>query len=211
MALIETLIDNFDENTITALWALSGPGTPANQIKCQNNRLELTSDAISGDYFTISSASLYDLTSSYVKIQLINAGSQATNFDCIPLLVVNGTNELWWDINGNTMTANQKVSGVSSGIGSSATYNSSIHRWLRIRELSGTTFFEYSTDGRAWFNFTNTPNPITVTALAGGVQVGQFGTASASTFVVDNFNWNGRLYINNPNLRPYPFSPGLAR
>ncbi len=209
MALIETLIDPFDSNTILAQWSLSGPGTPANQILCKNNRLELSSDGVNGDYFTMSSVSTYDLTGSSLKIQLVSAGNQLTNFDCIPLLAVNGTDELFWDINGGTISVVKKVAGVQTTILSS-TYVASAYKWLKIRELGGTTYFDYSTDGRAWFNFTNLANPITVTSLVGGVQVGQFGVAAADTMIVDNFNYHTRM-AQSPGLRPHPFSPGLAR
>lgn len=184
------LQDNFDSNVINAnLWALSGSGTPANQIKCVNQEIEITTDAVNGDYFTIASVENYDLTSSYVLMKLVSAGTQAANQDCIPLLLnIDANNELWWDINGGTIAAFKKVAGSQASI-STASYSSSTHKWLKIREAGGTLFWDYSTDGFSWINFTSLSNPFAITSVEPGMQGGQFGAAAATTFKYDNFNW----------------------
>lgn len=190
--LLEYLVDSFNNNIQnTAQWVLEGPGTPSNQIKFVNNQIEITTDAIANDYFDCGAIELYDLTASSAQLNLVSAGAQLANQDCIPIfLALDGSNELWWDINGGTIASFKKVAGAQATI-NTATYSSSTHKWLRIREAGGTIFWDYGSDGRTWINFSTLATPFAITALQPGLQGGQFGAAASTTFKYDNFNFTG--------------------
>lgn len=207
MAKMETLVANFDNNALNG-WLPLGVGTAT----VANGEIEITTTGASGDYAYLQSPTTYDLTGSYAFVRLVSAGSQAANFDTIPLAIsLDGNNDVHFDINSNNMATYQKVATVQTVVGSTTTYNALIHRYLRIRENGGIIFFEYSTDGRAWISFNSVANPFAITSVNAFVMAGSFGVVAASTLKVDNFNYSGRLYTNNSILRPHPFSPGLAR
>lgn len=187
----QTLQDTFNNNAQdSSKWSLQGPGTPANQIKFVNTELEITTDGTINDYFTCQSVNTYDLTGSYMFVQLVSAGAQAANQDCVPLIALSGggANSLHISVNGATIACFKTVSNTQTQIGSGLPYNSATHKWFQIREAAGNIFYDYSTDGIIWTNITSTPDPIALTFLNLGIQGGQFGAAATTTFKYDNFN-----------------------
>lgn len=199
-----SLIDNFNTNNLnTSLWQTTGSGTPSNQVKNVNNQIEITTTGNSGDYDYLLSIANYNLVGSYVLVKIISAGAQAANFDYLPLILQTGaSNQIWWDINGSTLGAFYKVLGVQTSLKTVA-YNSSVHVWLRIRELRGSIFWDYSSDGINWINFVSTTAPINVTSVQVGIGTGQFGAASADTSKTDNFNYLPLPLTNSLNAVQY--------
>lgn len=185
MAKFDTLFDNFNDNSISgAKWTSYGSTSETNQ------RLELTAPASSTAYSGLVSATTYDLTASFIKLKVVNAGNQSlTTFEFYPLQAyLNGSNSLFWYINSGTIKAFKKVAGVTTQL-ATATYSSSTHAYLRIREASGTTYFDYSADGSSWTNFTSLANPFTLTSLTYEASAGKYTVvATATTAIIDDFN-----------------------
>lgn len=190
MAKSTQLFDSWLNNNINSWWTLAGPGVPSNNITAVNNQLQILTDGTANDYYTLVSTIQYDLTNSFVASQLISAGAQAANQDCIPILAgTNGGNsQVWFSVNGNALQAYKRVVGVQTLVATTS-YNSSVHKWVRVRESGGTTFWDYSTEGITWTNLGTALNPFTLTSVDIGIQGGQFGAAGTTAYKFTNFNF----------------------
>jgi hypothetical protein len=185
MAKLDTFSDNFDDNSLdTAKWNYFG--TNVNEI---NQQLEFTTLA-AGEYLGVTSDNQYDLTGSYAQIKVVDAGNQSiSSYEAYPLILqIDGDNHVNFSILGGNLRAYKKVTGSSTSLESVA-YNSTNHKYLRIRESSGNTYWDTSADGITWSNFHSVANPITVTALTVVIQCGTWqAEASTTTLKVDNLN-----------------------
>lgn len=184
----ETLKDDFNAGSIDPFrWNSFGTTTTITEA---DGMIEMVTSTTNG-YAGLDSARFYDLTGSFVSMQLVNAGNQAlVSLEVIPIKVfdVSGNNTLFWYVNQNTLAVYKKVAGVQTQI-TNTPYNSGLHKYFRIRESGGTTFFDYSGDGENWTNFTSLANPINVTALTLEPSVGTFNNElSSTTVLMDNFN-----------------------
>ena len=159
-----------------------------------SNQLNITTSTGGLAYYGVGSDSgtkVYDLTSSYVLTQLISVGNTSlSTYECYPVYVTDylvSNNQLNWLISGTTLYARKNVGGVTTDW--TTTYNSAVHKYFRIRESSGTTYFDYSTDGVNWTNATSFANPFQLTNIKFGSQVGTWGSeASTTTAIFDNIN-----------------------
>lgn len=211
MALMETLREDWVFGGIdNGKWSTWGSTAT---IAGTNLLLELTS-TLAANYGGLTSLATYDLTGSYAFSQLVDAGNQAlTSLEVYPLELTTGTNALAIMVNVNTVYARKKLAGSYTTVGSTVAYNSTTMKWFRIRESGGTTFWDYAADpSSTWTNIASVANPITVTALVGGVTIGTWQTeGSQSTVKVNNFNcvtganqfvwqgqtWNKRIHQAN--------------
>lgn len=186
MAALATLTDNFNDNSTNAtLW--SSFGTPLEQ----NRRLELSTTAGTTNYAGYTSNNLYDLTGSYGYCQLIDAGNQSlTSLQVVPLiLTLDSDNSMSWYVNGGTIHAQTQIATVYSDVKGDLAYDSTQHKFFRIRESGGVTYWDYSADGVYWKNYCFRSNPFAVTSLLATVEVGTYNSeASSTTAIFDNFN-----------------------
>jgi hypothetical protein len=98
------------------------------------------------------------------------------------------------------LRAYKKVAGVATQIASTA-YVADNHRFLRIREASGTTYWDYSADGITWTNLTSQANPITMTALEVAIEAGTYASEASDTSAkFDDFN---TLYLRTDYKDPH--------
>jgi hypothetical protein len=179
-----TLVDNFASGLNSSVWQYSlGQVTDvAGQVNISS-----TTAAIEYQLFT---TNFYDLTSSWVSIQLVNAGNQLINsWEVYPIMLQDRSgNRLYWYVIQGAIAAYKLVGGVQTQV-FFATYNSAVHQWLRIRESAGSTYWEYSADGLTWIVGHSEADPITETALQMIVQAGQFAVeTSTTTAIFDNIN-----------------------
>lgn len=131
-----------------------------------------------------SSNSAYDLTGASVFVNIANVGSQVlVSCESVPLEVnfSSSANRLFFYVNGGNISCFKTIAGAQTQVGSSATYNSTTHKWLRIRESGGTIFFDRSTDGKTWTNMTSVANPFAVTALFVATSLGTYANEASST------------------------------
>ncbi|MDE2026702.1 MAG: hypothetical protein KGJ07_09520, partial [Patescibacteria group bacterium] len=180
-----------------------------------NLDLEISS-ALGGNYESLNSTATYDLTGSSIFIQVTSVGDQTiTSWEVYPIyLVADSNNKIFIRITGNSVQAIQVVANVTSNVGSSATYSATTMKWFRIREASGTTYFEYAADPTgSWTTLASTSNPITITALTMEVLCGTWQAESKTTLATfDNVNvtpgeyqftwkgytWNKRIEAGPP-------------
>lgn len=97
-----------------------------------------------------------DLTSSYASIEIVDIGTDPTSFTSFALwplyLWKDADNYIRWEIwqDGNIYVKTE-IATVENWPWN-ATFNSSTHRHLRIRESGGTVYCDYSSDGISWTN-----------------------------------------------------------
>lgn len=189
---MQTVQRNLNNNALP-----SGFGTFGSGHAYTNQRLEMQSQLASTYSGIDTGLTTYDLTGSFGSVQYVghDAGATSiTSFESYPLNLTDSTSnnalQIILQVSGGAFQVRsyKRVSGVSTQVATEA-YSAARHRWFRIRESGGTTYWEYSANGRAWVTMTSAANPITVTALRFGVMLGTWqaeGTQAKAYF--DNFN-----------------------
>lgn len=197
MAQMKTLQDDFHSSSLDdSKWALIDASST--RVSITNKRLEVTSYTVANTYDGIYSVNYYDLTASCAYVQVLNAGSQSiATLQSFIRVNVDASNALIFWIGNGTIYAQKQVAGTYTSFYSKS-YDSSIHKWLKIRELGGTIYWDYSTDGKTWINFTSLANPFAVTSMYAVISAGVYSTESVTTKVVfDNFNVPGTTGATN--------------
>ena len=186
LAPISSLVDKFD--TLSGTW--SPWGTTTSVVAGQ---LVMAPPVNSTSYTELNNATRYVLRGSSVYVQLVSAGPMSVgSWECFPLTLDNDTDnaEVQFYVNNGTISANL----LGTGSVGSVPYVPATHAWLRIREASGTLYFETSPDATTW----STLYSIAVASLPSGFNVDRVaiklsaGTyvakTTAYTAVVDNLN-----------------------
>lgn len=179
-ALIGTLTDNFDDNSIDgAEWTL---GENSAYIEEVNNELEISTVASTESYTEIFSSDNYNLTGSQATIKIIDVGSLASWY-CFDFAIVRSDwgGSVSWRITPGTSV-------ISTSHGASTTYVAATHRYLKIREAGGTTYWDYSANGLNWTNFDSVANPFVVTSIFPWFSVSFDSQVGTTTVKVDDFN-----------------------
>lgn len=182
MAKMATLTDNFNDNSIDAAkWNDDGCTETGGQM-------QIVANNSSGTYNYLVSDNTFDLTESYALVELVNRGSNLSGMEVYPLdLYSDDGDEALWSIEGTEIVAYKAPAFDTYTELYRATYNSTTHRWFRIRVESGTTYWDTSEDGIAWTNRASNATGYTQTAIYG--TFGLLNPSSGTTTVIwDNFN-----------------------
>ncbi len=164
-----------------------------------SSQLKITSAAVNTNaYYGVDSntgTGEYDLTASYVQSQLVDAGSTSIpSWEVLPIDMVNNTTNgaLRFIITGFSGTPSIicRYFDGSNHDNVAATYDAAVHKYFRIREASGTIYWDVSADGITWTNLFSVATPISLSPLRIGQQSGNWqNEAGLPTFAVfDNFN-----------------------
>lgn len=180
MVKTETLNDNF-ATASASKWGGYGGGTTVSS--------GCLSIAPTSSYLGIYSAVQYDLTSSYVMVQLVqppNIGNGSTSAAMNIQVSAGNLEEISWE-NGQ-LVFREKVSNTNSDV--SVAYDPVAHAWLRIRESAGTIYWDTSPDSLTWTNRRSKACGIgAVTSVTINLYSGYWGTEpSPGTALYDNFN-----------------------
>jgi hypothetical protein len=208
MAKLQTFTDTFDGNVINGtLWP-----TTFGTVSASNSQGVLTVNSGAGNYSGADSPT-FDLRESYVQMQLADAGNQAlTTFEIyVCQCCADSNNSVSWLLNQNIFICRKKVAGVNTQVGSNLSYDSAVHKYFRIRETNGTTYWDYSPDGVTWTNHTSIANPITLSSVYIELASGTFGTeGSATAAKIDNINIIPTNGIGN-QFRRIEVGDGMSR
>ena len=212
MALMDSLTDSFNDNSIAAKWTPNDGGA---HIFERNYQIEITSTTAT-NYFILASTANYDLTGSYAQARLVSVGNQAlVSYEVYPVtLVIDANNQLQFLVNQNVISAGAIIAGVQTGFVSTLTYSATLHKYFRIRESGGSIFWDYSADSRIWTNYNTATvaGTFAVTSLQAQILAGNYAAEASTTLArFDDFNIGIGAKLNNNGLRPHPFSPGIAR
>lgn len=131
----------------------------------------------------------YDFTGSYIAALVSTVPNVATSAQVGMKVYLDGSNILQFVEFNGTLHFQKTVAGVNSDV-ASVTYSATNHRWWRLRENGGTTYWDTSPDGRSWNQQTSLANPFAVTSVTVEFFAGTFQSeASPGTAVFDNFNY----------------------
>ena len=178
--LMENLTDDFNNDSLdTAKWSNWGGA----EVVEDNSQLEITT-TVGGSYEGIISQKRFILTSSSVSAKVVNAGNQSyTSLEVYPVYCkLDDNNVVFFRIDNNTVRACKLVSSSFTSLATVA-YSLAI-KFFRIREASGTTYWDYSENGTDWTNLTSAENPIAVVNLQFQLMVGTWQEEAGTTTVI---------------------------
>ena len=182
MAKIDTVYDNFNDNSFGSIWTYYD-----SRVQETGQEIRITTNTVSGYYFLESD--YYDLDESETSILISSAGNQSLSSLEIEFQVVkDGSNRLFFTISGNVVYAFKEVGGTITQL-ATVSYSSSVHRYLRIREASTVTYWEYSTDGINFTTLYSGTTPFAVTSVYVNLDAGTYDDEGVTTTVkFDDFN-----------------------
>lgn len=182
------------------------------QCTAFDNKLIITTTTTAA-YYGVEAKDWGTLANSEVFIQMVDAGNTSlASYEIIPieLIITTTANQLGWYFSGGNVLALQKVSSVQT-THYTAAYNSSVHKWFKIRESGGTTYWDYSTDGETWINVASVATPIDVSILKLNIVAGCYAIEATTTSAkFANLNMLPQQ-IKPTKVRPRPFAPGRAK
>jgi hypothetical protein len=196
-----TLQDDFNDNsTNTTIWN-NAYNSSATYSETGGRVVITLANATSGsNYAGYSTLTTYNLTGSSSSVELVTTPSQSTNAQAIFKLQIDANNVIAFILSNGTLRFQKNVAGGGYTDVSSVTYSATDHRWWRIRESGGTTYYDTSSDAVTWTNRASLANPFAVTLLTQEISAGTYQSeTSPGTAVFDHFN-----YFN------YSIVPGVA-
>ncbi|MGW0905017.1 hypothetical protein [Streptomyces sp. NPDC002853] len=189
MALLSTLVDNFNDGIIGPDWGNSYGG-----VTETGGRARLP--CVAGNYSGYQTAKVWTLAGSSVYLQVptapaANGGSPEVQVVFSIITNTAGTN-LAFNINtaAGTIRCESNVA-YFDGAAVSLTYSAVTHLWLRIRETGGNVLWDTSTDGSSWTNRRTLATPAWVTAAINtcALDLWSFRTNGTTNFAeIDNVN-----------------------
>lgn len=162
MALLSTLVDNFQDNIVGPEWGNSYGGVTETggraRVPC-----------VAGTYAGYQTAKDYTLAGSsvYLQVPVAAAAGGATVEAQTVFSVITATagTNLAFNINtvAGTIRLESNVAYFDAGA-TVLTYSAATHAWLRIRETGGNVLWDTSTDGTTWTNRRTLATPAWVTS-----------------------------------------------
>ncbi|MFF8629691.1 chitosanase [Streptomyces werraensis] len=149
--LIESLADNFDDNAMnTSLWSGNYGSVTETGGHAQI--------AVNTSYCALASGARYKVAGSKVHAKVTAPAAAGATSNCyvmMQLVSASAPEGTMIATTINTYTGKIRFSNMtdywdSTAAGSELTYDATAHAWLRVREASGTLYWETSPDGTTW-------------------------------------------------------------
>lgn len=181
-ASFDTFTDRFND---ASKW------TPDGLAEISGGTLNLPAQTAANDYDEARSYREFDLTGAAVYFELIERLSGINSDDVVIYLDAAGDNHLAIWASRTQIGFRTKIDGQFSNI--IIPYDPAVHRWWRIREDTGTIYWDTSHDGITWTNRRSVPTPFDVTALSLSLLSGYWDAA-------ENGLATGAVRIDNVNV-----------
>lgn len=190
MALLETLQDNFNDNSIdTGKWAPDFFYGGTVQETSQQIKITLPAASGNGPFAYMDSLNSYSIAGSYTKVELISISGQV---DQTVLSVYSNPQNYEADFiiqSGTVYIRRYSYPPVSDLVLTTFPYSPIQHRWLRIRESSGTFYWDTSPDGIVWTNHASIAHSVSTLGWKTYFQAASFyGVSNGGYAIFDNFN-----------------------
>lgn len=212
MAKLATFTDTFAGTTLNSSnWYIepdSSNGQPSGTVTVSGGTCSLAGGNYSdtGYYTSVNSQDAYDLTSSYAFVRVIPGGSGAGDGDSgFAVLAGNFSDGYNYDVTGGLLLVESTVGDNPTTLHSAA-YSATAMAWLRIREASGTLYFEYAATASGTyttFYSTTTEAVGTWTAVSSYVQL-FYGSNSGDSQPAGTAGFQD---FNVAPAPPAPFAP----
>jgi hypothetical protein len=196
---IDTLSDNFDDGSIDSVkWTSYTEASGAIAETGGNIQYTLAANT-DGSWAGIYSKKQYDFTGKSVWVEVKNAATGDSWLDLTlsieQLPIVDNFFSIGIDCSGNNdhggipgVEAVLELGGQDTVL-ASLTYNSSVHKFLRMRESGGIIYWDWSTNGSDWTNWYSRSNPFPVTNLYVVLDDYEYsGSTAPGVHTFDNFN-----------------------
>jgi len=185
------LRDNFDDNTQAAAWSDSYALGSATKAETGGQAVFTLPSSTAGTHeAAYLSGAAYDLTGEAASVNVPTMVATGVAAYAFFRLRIDTSNWLDFFQQSGTLYFRKVVAGVTTNL-ASVSYSSSTHRWWRIREASGTIFFDTSTNasgGASWTNRASVANPFDITALFVTFGAGCGNVASPGSAKFDDYN-----------------------
>lgn len=177
--------DDFNDNSLDASkWAEWTGG----DVSETSQTLQIQSSTSTGVYKGMSSAVRGNLVGSYVHVEVPHILTGLTSASTLLQLGPDDQHTITLYASGTTFASEYQINGVYT-TPATTTYSATTHRWWRIREASGTVYYEYSANGAIWSVLTSVAAPFTLTNVRVSLFVGtEAANASTDTAIFDNLN-----------------------
>lgn len=189
MALFSTLTENWSPTVdVTTKWENWG----GSNVYFTGDQLNLTTAGGVANYYGINTRVNYDLTGNQVSLKLITLPTGAVGSFSAGLisLEVDTDNRYLFEFSTDKLKA-FKVSVGSYSLIAEVAYNSAVHQYIRVREASGTVYYDYSTTGYSWTNLASVVTTgVAVTSLRLNISTGTWDVdnPTAKVTIVDDVN-----------------------
>jgi hypothetical protein len=183
MAKAHELMDDFSDNQRdTSKWYAWGDAVEV------NGRVELRPTGVGNNFTGYESASRFDLTDSEARLELVQALRRASGLGFDFEAIVDADHRVVISVENGWVEAQQEVAGTLAYLAQDK-YDPDVHRWLRLRERAGTTYWETSPDGVQWNVLHSAPNAMALNDVQFTFDAGCYtDVASPGMAVVDSFN-----------------------
>lgn len=171
MTAVAALGDSLRSGLNGALWTYNGNTT------FSGAGVTVSSPASTTVYGGIDSAQNWSLAGSAMYARLVDPGDQALASWQVFMSAAASSGGVQWMLQGGQLAA-QANTGSGYADVATVTYTGTI-RWLRIREASGTVYWDYSADGQSWTTLTSAADPVALDSVQ--VQIGAGTYASEAT------------------------------
>ena len=186
---INTLVDNFTDNSIARAWQTIVAGSATVSEAAGRATCALPSSTAGSHVAYYRSRYTYDFTGDgcYVNVNGMIATGVAGlfSFDAY----IDGNSIYRWLQQSGTLKAQKVVGGVTTDLYSVA-WSGTTYKYLRIRESAGTVYFDSSTSGSSWTNratqLVSGAFAVTDLSVQFGAQCGN--VASPGTLTIEDFN-----------------------
>lgn len=182
----QTVVDNFDDNSISGSWDNWGGA----QVTESSQRLNVATTTSAGAYWGIQRLNTVDINGIYVGAKLVSAGNQAlTTYNAYPHgISFSSGNEVFWAINGNVVRLFTTITSTQT-VRVAFPYNAGRHVYFAIGIIGGNVVGVWSTDGVTWVKEFTLSNPFGSTTPRPYFLVGTDGAeASTTTLQVDDYS-----------------------
>ena len=202
---IASIYDNFNDNSIGALWAQSYASATTIDEVGGKAVVTIANGVGGGQYAAFRTAASYDLTDRYcaVRIDQMVTADPAGDVFMQAATDLTGANRVEFLQEDGNLYFRHILAGVATNL-DSVTFDIAEHKYWRFRESGGTLYWETSADGVFWIIQFSEANPITLTSLSISLGAGCWQSVSLAVQAVhfelfnllpvsslkDNFNDN---------------------
>jgi hypothetical protein len=151
--------DDFADNAVDgALWTQTAFGSVTGSETGGTYQFAVTTAGTGGAQ--LRTQSRYDMRGDYFAAELVDAGVAEAGLQAYAVMAeLDSSNQVYITVSNGFMGAIENVAGVTTGLNFVA-YDPALHRWFRVREFDGDTFWEVSANGVFWTEIWSAASPI---------------------------------------------------